>query len=159
MDGADIGPWRRVPLDKPVEVEVRPFRLEVNGRRVFIKGLDWQNPDVLVGNETPEQVRQLVDAAADAHMNMLRTWGGGAIELQAFFEHCSQRGIMVWQDFFFACALYPRDDAFLERVACEAEDIVKRLRNHTCLAMWCGDNESDMSLYDRGLDPERVSLE
>jgi beta-mannosidase len=158
MDGADIGPWRRVPLDEPVEVEVRTFRLEVNGRRVFIKGLDWQNPDVLVGNETPAQVQRLVDGAADAHMNMLRVWGGGAVELDAFFERCSQRGIMVWHDFFYACALYPRDDAFLERAGTEAADIVQRLRNHTCLAMWCGDNESDMILYDRGQDPDAYLL-
>ena len=92
MDGANIGPWERLPLDEPVEVKVRPFRLEVNGKRVFIKGLDWQNPDVLVGNETPEQVCRLIDAAADAHMNMFRMWGGGAVELEAFSSTAPSAG-------------------------------------------------------------------
>jgi len=88
-------------------------------------------------------------------MNMLRVWGGGALEEDVFYNECSRQGLLVWQDFFFACAIYPRSSEFLDLVRDEAEDIVRRLRNHTCLAAWCGDNESDMIEYDRGNDPAK----
>jgi len=153
MDGGNVGPWERQPLDEPVEVEIRPFGFEVNGRRIFVKGLDWQAPDVLVGRITDEKLRRIVDAARDAHCNMLRAWGGGAVEREAFYERCDEAGILLWQDFFFACAIYPRDPRFLAETQIEAADIVRRLRCHTCVAAWCGDNESDMIEHDLGRDP------
>lgn len=153
MDGGCLGPWERQPLPEPVEVEVSPFLFHVNGRRVFVKGYDWQAPDVLVGRITDEQLATIVKAMRDARCNLLRAWGGGAIERDSFYRLCDENGLMLWQDFFFACAVYPRDPVFLREVENEAEDIVKRLRNHTCLVAWCGDNESDMIEYDLGRDP------
>ncbi|MGZ0654589.1 glycosyl hydrolase 2 galactose-binding domain-containing protein [Coraliomargarita sp. W4R53] len=152
MDGACIGPWQRQTIAQEVDVEVSPFQFEVNTKRVFIKGFDWQAPDVLVGNVTDEAIHTILDAVVDAHCNMLRAWGGGAIERDSFYRGCDERGLLLWQDFFFACAVYPRDPAFLERLQPEIEDIVRRLRNHTCLIAWCGDNESDMIEYDMDRD-------
>jgi len=83
---------------------------------------------------------------------MIRLWGGGVIERDEFYEQCSERGLMVWQDFYYACAIYPKAEAFLKEVRVEARDMIRRLRNHTCLACWCGDNESDMMNHDAGHD-------
>ncbi|MCX7013329.1 MAG: hypothetical protein NTW86_12375 [Candidatus Sumerlaeota bacterium] len=157
MDGGGVigDAWSRILLEKPVEVTVRPLVFHVNGRPVFIKGVDWQTPDALPGRIAPQQTAALLDAARDAHANMIRLWGGGVIEIDEFYEQCSERGLMVWQDFYFACALYPTAEAFLQEIRVEARDMIRRLRNHTCLACWCGDNESDMMNYDRGIDPAK----
>ena len=120
---------------------------------LFIKGFDWQTPSVMVGTVTDAQIANIISLCVESGANMLRTWGGGAIERDAFYKLCDEKGLLLWQDFFFACALYPRDPVFLERIKPEVEDVIRRLRNHTCLAAWCGDNESDMIAYDRGDDP------
>jgi len=125
------------------------FAFACNGEPFFAKGANWIPADAVVGRTTPEQVRQLVDDAADVHMNMLRVWGGGIYEDDAFYDACDERGICVWQDFMFACATYPAFDAgFLASVRAEAEDNVRRLRHHACLALWCGNNELEMGLVD-----------
>lgn len=85
----------------------------------------------------------MVTDAANANMNMIRIWGGGIYEDDYFYELCDRHGIMVWQDFMFACAMYPGDPEFLENVKQEAVDNVIRLRNHPCIALWCGNNEID----------------
>lgn len=157
--GADVGAWRRIKLDTPEEVEVSPFNMVVNGRKVFMKGYDWQNPEVFFGCETEEKIGKLLSYCLDSNANILRVWGGATVEIDRFYELCSEMGIMVWQDFYFASSAYPIDNKmFLEEVADEAEDMVKRLRNHTCLALWCGDNESDMINYDRGVNPANNSI-
>lgn len=117
------------------------FYFEVNGRPVFAKGANYIPNDVFLPRVSPQHYEQIVQAAAHANMNMLRVWGGGIYEDDLFYDLCDQHGIMVWQDFMFACALYPGDSAFLENVGHEATDNVKRLRNHPCLALWCGNNE------------------
>jgi len=155
MDGGCIGPWQRTPLKSPKEVDVRPFAFEINGKRIFIKGFDWQAPDVLVGRIRDGQIERIVDLVAESGANMVRAWGGGAVERDSFYRLCDERGLLLWQDFFFACGVYPRDPAFLRRIEPEVEDIIRRLRNHTCLAIWCGDNESDMIEHDQGRDPEK----
>lgn len=152
-DGGAIGPWARQPLAEPVEVEVRPFNFEINGRPFFIKGCNWQPTCAIPGGATREQTETLLDSAVAANLNLLRIWGGGLVECPEFYEGCTRRGLLVWQDFFFACGQFPREPAFLAEIAEEADDIVRRLRNHTCLAAWCGDNEADMIDHDRGLDP------
>lgn len=82
-------------------------------------------------------------AAAEANMNMLRVWGGGIYEPNVFYDLCDEYGIMVWQDFMFACSMYPGDEHFLQNVKQEAIDNVKRLRNHPSIVLWCGNNEID----------------
>src|SRR5262249_49475566 len=90
---------------------------------------------------TPERRRWLLESAARANMNMLRVWGGGIYEDDHFYDLCDELGILVWQDFMFACSMYPGDDEFLENVRQEAIENVRRLRNHPCLALWAGNNE------------------
>jgi beta-mannosidase len=119
----------------------RSFYFEVNGKPVFAKGANYIPNDVFLNRVSPEQYEFIVKSAADAHMNMLRVWGGGIYENDIFYDLCDKYGIMVWQDFMFACAMYPGNDEFLENVRQEAIENVKRLRNHPCIVLWCGNNE------------------
>ena len=90
---------------------------------------------------TRERYRFLLQSAADANMNMLRVWGGGIYEDDRFYDLADELGLLVWQDFMFACSMYPGDEPFLENVRLEAIDNVRRLRNHPSLALWAGNNE------------------
>ncbi|HEY2903881.1 MAG TPA: glycoside hydrolase family 2 protein [Polyangia bacterium] len=119
----------------------KSFTIKVNGVPVFMKGANYIPSDSFPSRVTPERLRALVQAAADANMNMLRVWGGGVYEDDAFYAECDRLGILVWQDFMFACSMYPGDDAFLANVRQEAIEAVRRLRNHPCLALWAGNNE------------------
>jgi beta-mannosidase len=119
----------------------RSFYFEVNGKPIFAKGANYIPNDVFLTRVSPERYEFIVKSAAEANMNMLRVWGGGIYENDIFYDLCDKYGIMVWQDFMFACAMYPGNDAFLENVRQEAIDNVKRLRNHPCIALWCGNNE------------------
>ncbi len=113
----------------------------VNGVDVFCKGANWIPMDALPQRETRERLTHLLDSARRAHMNMLRVWGGGRYESDDFYSLCDQRGIMVWQDMMFSCAMYPSTPRFLENVEREIRHQVKRLRDHPCIALWCGNNE------------------
>ena len=120
----------------------RPLTFCVNGVDVFCKGADWIPCDALPSRQTPANIRELIESARAAHMNMLRVWGGGQFEPDVFYDTCDELGILVWQDFMFACAMYPVDAPFLEEVRAETEYQVTRLRDHPCIALWCGDNEN-----------------
>ncbi len=113
----------------------------VNGRDIFAKGANWIPTDALPGRHNRQQYEQLLDSALQANMNMIRVWGGGQYEYEYFYEICDQKGLLVWQDFMFACAMYPSDPDFLENVRQEAEFQIKRLKHHPSLALWCGNNE------------------
>ena len=117
------------------------FGFRVNGRDIFAKGANWIMADALPGRITPEKTRALLQSAADVHMNMVRVWGGGRYEPDSFYAACDELGLMVWQDFMFACSLYPSTPEFLAEVEAEVADQVARLQHHACLALWCGDNE------------------
>lgn len=120
----------------------RLFRLLVNGVPIFARGAAWLPADMMVGSVRPERYRGLVRAARAGNMNMLRVWGGGVYEHDAFYDACDEAGILVWQDFMFACLDYPSDDpTLLEEVRLEAVHQVRRLRNHASLALWAGNNE------------------
>ncbi len=121
----------------------KSFYFELNGIPLYCKGADWIPADSFPSRVTPAKYEFLVKSAARAHMNMLRVWGGGIYEDDCFYDLCDRYGILVWQDFMFACALYPGDAHFVENVTREAVRNVKRLRNHPCLALWCGNNEMD----------------
>lgn len=117
------------------------FYFKVNGHPVFMKGANYIPQDVFLTRATDEHYAKLIKSAADANYNMLRVWGGGIYEKDIFYDLCDEAGILVWQDFMFACAMYPGNKEFLENIEKEAVQNVKRLRNHPCIALWCGDNE------------------
>jgi beta-mannosidase len=117
------------------------FAFRINGREIFCRGANWIPADALFSGATEEKVTDLLTSARDAHMNMIRVWGGGFYETEHFYETCDRLGLMVWQDFMFACNLYPSTPDFLAEVEAEVEYQVKRLSSHACLALWCGDNE------------------
>ena len=119
------------------------FQFEVNGQPIYIKGADWIPAALTPGRVTAADYEQLIKMAADAHINMLRVWGGGYYENPEFYETCDRLGILVWQDFMFACAYYPDRQWFLDEVTTEATAVIKQLRNYACLALWCGNNEND----------------
>jgi len=117
------------------------FTFAVNGVPVFAGGANWIPEDLLLERVTPEQYRDRLQQAADANMVMMRVWGGGIYEHDAFYDTCDELGLLVWQDFLFGCGMYPAYPAFLASVRAEAEAAVRRLRHHACLALWCGNNE------------------
>ena len=117
------------------------FRFRVNGRDVFAKGANWVPADALAGRITRAAVRDLLQSAVDANMNMIRVWGGGRYEPDWFYDMCDELGLMVWQDFMFSCNHYPCDETFLGNVREEVRENVLRLNHHACLSLWCGDNE------------------
>jgi beta-mannosidase len=119
----------------------RRFLFRVNGQEIFCKGANWVPADALPSAITPDGARKLLQAAKDAHMNMIRVWGGGYYEPDYFYDMCDELGLLVWQDFMFACNLYPSTTEFLKQVKSEVDYQVRRLQHHACVALWCGDNE------------------
>ncbi|GGD70755.1 beta-mannosidase [Lacimicrobium alkaliphilum] len=122
------------------------FYLKVNGEPVFMKGANYIPGDSFLHRMTPQRHREYFQATRNANMNMLRVWGGGIYQDDIFYQLADENGILIWQDFMFACTLYPADDKFIANVTREAQYNIKRLRNHACLAMWCGNNEVDMAI-------------
>lgn len=127
-------------INKP-DKDGHTFYIELNGRPVFAKGANYIPSDNFLPRVTPEKYKKTILDAAEVNMNMLRIWGGGIYENDIFYDLCDEHGIMVWQDFMFACSMYPAEGALLESIRQEAIDNVKRLRNHACIALWCGNNE------------------
>ncbi|MDO5421884.1 MAG: glycoside hydrolase family 2 protein [Bacteroides sp.] len=117
------------------------FYIELNGRPVFAKGANYIPSDNFLPRVTPENYKRTILDVAGVNMNMLRVWGGGIYENDVFYDLCDEYGIMIWQDFMFACSMYPAEGALLDNIHQEAVDNVKRLRNHACIALWCGNNE------------------
>ncbi len=118
------------------------FRFVLNGVPLFARGANWLPASLMVGSVAPETYRMLIQRAHDAGMNMIRIWGGGIYEHQAFYQACDELGVLVWQDFMFAVIDYPSADPHLQdEVRAEAEYQVKRLRNHPSIGLWCGNNE------------------
>lgn len=118
------------------------FRFVLNGVPIFARGVCWVPASSFVGAVDELHYRRLLQMAADANMNMIRVWGGGVYEHEAFYDLCDELGLLVWQDFMFACAPYPEHDcAFVDNVRAEVRHQVQRLRHHASLALWCGNNE------------------
>ena len=137
----DIG-LRTVEVIMEADSAGRSFEFHVNGQPVFMKGANYIPQDIFLNRVTPDKYEHVLQTAVESNMNMLRVWGGGIYEQDIFYEMCDKKGLLVWQDFMFACAMFPGDDAFLENVKLEAIDNVKRLRNHPSIALWCGNNEN-----------------
>jgi len=146
-DGSTLGRWMRriglrtIALDRHADAGGETFQFVVNGRPIFAKGANWIPAHSFVAGLTREQYARDLHSAVDAHMNMIRVWGGGIYESEAFYDLCDELGLLVWQDFMFACAIYPGDAAFFRSIQTEAEQQVRRLRHRASLALWCGNNE------------------
>ncbi|MGV7117335.1 beta-mannosidase [Paenibacillus kyungheensis] len=119
------------------------FYFELNGVPVFAKGANHIPNDSFSPRVTLERYSHEIVTAVESNMNMLRVWGGGIYENDEFYDLCDEYGILVWQDFMFACSMYPGDEEFLDSVQAEAEDNIRRLRNHPSIVLWCGNNEID----------------
>ena len=117
------------------------FAFRVNGREIFCRGANWIPADALFSRSSREKTENLLQSAVDANMNMIRVWGGGFYEQDWFYDLCDQLGLMVWQDFQFACNLYPSTPDFLDDVTEEVDYQVRRLVSHPSIVLWCGDNE------------------
>lgn len=141
---------RTIELVREPDDTGESFYFRVNGVSVFMKGANFVPMDSFIPRVTDDRYESLVAIAAGAGMNMLRVWGGGVYENERFYDLCDEYGILVWQDFMFACAMYPGDSRFLDNVREEATGVVRRLRNHPCLALWCGNNEIDEAWHRWG---------
>jgi beta-mannosidase len=152
--GREIGRWsqriglRTIALDRSKDRWGESFQFVVNGRPVFAKGANWIPAHSFVAGLTRADYARDLHSARRANMNMLRVWGGGIYEHESFYDLCDELGLLVWQDFMFACTLYPGDRAFLASVKAEAEAQVPRLRHRACLALWCGNNEIETLGWD-----------
>jgi len=126
------------------------FGFRVNGRDLFVRGANIIPPDIFMSRVTAQDLENLVLKARDANMNMLRVWGGGVYLPDEFYHYCDKYGILVWQDFMFACSMVPGDAAFVENVRHEAIYQIGRISSHPSLALWCGNNESDEGWHNWG---------
>ncbi len=132
------------------------FVFKINQKPVYVLGTNWVPLDAFHSNDI-NRVDKAIDMLCECGCNTARIWGGGVYESDRFYELCDQKGIMVWQDFMMACAVYPQEDEFLEMIRREATSVVKRLRNHASLILWSGDNECDLTYSYNGIyrDPNR----
>ncbi|MBD0402705.1 glycoside hydrolase family 2 protein [Flammeovirga sp. EKP202] len=117
------------------------FFVKVNGQPVFMKGANYIPQDSFLPSVTKDRYDWMIESMVRAHMNMVRMWGGGIYESDYFYDQCDEKGLLVWQDFMFACTMYPGDKDFIRKVKEEAAYNIKRLRNRPSLALWCGNNE------------------
>jgi len=160
------GAWDR-PLGFPKSRSHPPMTVELNGRAIFAKGTNWVNPDIFPARVTPELLRPLLRLAREANFNLLRSWGGAIVNPESFFEQCDGLGLLVWQEFPLACNNYPDDPAYLRVLDQESRSIIRRVRQHPCLGLWCAGNElynfwsgmTDQSLPIRLLDRNCYDLD
>jgi len=141
---------RTIELRQDPDEWGKAFTFYVNGVPVFAKGSDWIPADSFPTRITAASLEGLVRSAALANMNMLRVWGGGYYPEDMFYDLCDRYGILIWQDFMFACGIYPADTTFFENVRAEAVENVRRLRHHAALALWCGNNEMEQGWANWG---------
>jgi beta-mannosidase len=134
---------RTVRIKRNKQKNGENFQFEINNRPIYIKGANWIPPSMFPSQTTADQYKSLLKKASQANINMLRVWGGGYYENETFYGICDRLGIMVWQDFMFACAYYPDRKWFIDKVTQEAEAVIRQLRNHPSLVIWCGNNEID----------------
>ena len=141
---------RSVELRRVPDEWGKSFEFVVNGITVYSKGADVIPFDSFPNRVTPEIHRNILQSAVDAHMNMVREWGGGYYESDDFYDICDELGLMVWQEFAFGGDMIPGDVAYQENVRREAIDQIKRLRDHPSIVIWCGNNEVETGWYHWG---------
>lgn len=142
--------FRTVKLVQEKDTKGKSFYFLVNGKPLYAKGTNWIPSDSFLPRITKQKYYKLIQDAKDANMNMIRIWGGGAYEDEAFYKACDENGILVWQDFMFAGSFYPSDNVFVENVKEEVKYQVRRLQNHPSIALWCGNNEVDEAIVNWG---------
>ena len=150
---------RTVRLVQKPDKEGTSFIVEINGEKIFCKGADWIPSDSFIPRILYGTYEKLLGMAKAANMNMLRVWGGGIYEQEIFYNLCDKLGLMVWQDFMFACAEYPEAPWFLKQVNDEAAKAVRRLRNHPSIVLWCGNNECEWIFcqHNPGKSPDEMN--
>jgi beta-mannosidase len=142
--GQKIG-LRTVRLVQNPDEKGKTFYVELNGFPLFAKGANYIPNDIFLPRVEKEHYDFLIKSSIQANMNMLRVWGGGIYENDIFYDLCDKYGLLVWQDFMFACSMYPGDSIFLDNVKKEAQYNLTRLRNHPSIGLWCGNNEIDVA--------------
>jgi len=130
------------------------FYFKVNGQKFFMRGANYIPQSNFLPSVTDEQYRKLIEDTKAVNINMIRVWGGGIYENDIFYDLCDEQGILVWQDFMFACSMYPGDEAFLENVREEVQQNILRLRNHPSIAHWNGNNEVKVAWTNWGWQKE-----
>ncbi|TWB57837.1 beta-mannosidase [Rhizobium sp. ERR 922] len=155
-DGAALDGWKRRVGFRSVRLDTTPdevgsaFTLVVNDVPVFARGANWIPDDCFLPRVTRKRYRERIAQARDANMNMLRVWGGGIYETDTFYEECDAAGIMVWQDFLFACATYPEEEPVYSEIEAEAREAITRLMPYASLVIWNGNNENIWGYFDWG---------
>ncbi|WP_425560145.1 glycoside hydrolase family 2 protein, partial [Kineococcus glutinatus] len=134
--------FRTVTLDVAPDEHGSPFTVSVNGRPVNVRGANWIPDDAFLPRLDRGTYERGVRDAVEANMNLLRVWGGGIYESEDFYDLCDEQGVLVWQDFLFACAAYPEEEPLRSEVEAEAREAVTRLSRHASLALWNGGNEN-----------------
>ena len=142
--------FRHAHLDTTPDEHGRACTVVVNGRPVFARGANWIPDDQLAARVTPERYRERVAQAVEANMTMLRVWGGGRYEDDLFYDLADEGGLLVWQDFAFACAAYPEEEPLRSEVVAEATEQVRRLAAHPSVVVWNGGNECLLGWEDWG---------
>jgi beta-mannosidase len=148
LDGTTVDGWngrvgfRTVELATAPDEHGSPFALSVNGEPVYVRGANWIPDDAFVTRITPERYESSIRDAIDANMNLLRVWGGGLYETEDFYRVCDELGVLVWQDFLFACAAYSEEEPLRSEVEAEAREAITRLSQHASLVIWNGCNEN-----------------
>lgn len=137
---------RNMTIRREKDAYGESFAHEVNGVRIFGMGADYIPEDNLLGRVTEERTRKLLQSAKDAHYNVIRVWGGGYYPDDFFYDACDEMGLIVWQDFMFACCVYDLTEEFEDSITAEFIDNIKRIRHHACLGLWCGNNEMELFL-------------
>ena len=153
--GKELDSWQRriglrtMTIAREKDEHGESFAHEVNGVKIFAMGADYIPEDNILSRVTPERTRKLLEQCVAANFNCVRMWGGGYYPSDEFYDICDELGLVVWQDFMFACAVYNLTEDFAHNIRAEVIDNVKRLRHHASLGLWCGNNEMEM-FVDQG---------
>lgn len=142
--------FRTIELYSQPDEYGTPFELRVNGRSIIVRGANWIPDDAFVTRIDSARLERRIADATEAHMNLLRVWGGGMYESDEFYEICSREGVLVWQDFLLACAAYAEEDWLATEIEAEAREAIARLSRHAALALWCGNNENLVGFAEWG---------